>query len=75
MNVSFAHSPTHTPAQAREVIAAALEIAAEHADAIVPVEHVFREACRLLGHRASTALMEQPVPFELPAMAIPRGKL
>lgn len=74
MNVQFVHAPVHSPEQVREIIAEAKAIALEHAEDAPTAACVFREACRLLGARVSTTLMQEPVPVQLPHMAIPRNR-
>lgn len=75
MNVSFAHSPLHTPDQVRAIVTEARKIAEEVSDEFAVQACVFREACRLLGARASVPLVEQPLPLDLRPLRGTAGKL
>lgn len=74
MNVQVVHAPVHTPEQVREIIDQAHKIADDFATDSPRWFDVFREACRLLGQRASVPLVEQPPPMLLPRMDVPRGR-
>lgn len=65
MNVTFAHSPLHTPEQVQDIIRQAVEIANGFDLQGHRWQPVFIQACQLLGARASTALVEQPAPLDL----------
>lgn len=63
MQLQLVSAPVHTPDQAREIIAQAMEIAQPHEGNTIKWTQVFNQACSLLGQRASTFAQPQQVPL------------
>lgn len=74
MNVQVHHVHVHTDEQVREIIAAAGRIADASGSEGYRWARVFEQACALLGARHTIALAPEPMPVQLPQMAITRNR-
>lgn len=64
MQLQLVTAPVHTPEQAREIIAQAMEIAQPHEGNTIKWTQVFNQACTILAARASTFAQPQQVALD-----------
>lgn len=74
MNVQITHVIVHQGEQVEGIIEEAERIADASEARGHPWQPAFEQACALLGQRFTLAMNPEPAPFQLPAMAIPRGR-